>query len=142
MTRLPHEILVFVRRGDAFLVLHRSPVHDAYWHVVAGALEGDETPREAALRELREEVDLDNGRLVDLERRYVYPLAEEAESVRARFAPDVTDILVDCFLAEAPAGWEPGLNDEHDEYRWCAPDEAAVLLFWAEPRALVLELAG
>jgi dATP pyrophosphohydrolase len=139
--RIPHEVMTFVRRGDELLVLHRSPRFEAYWHVVAGALEEGETPRDAAIRELEEEVQLDaDETLVDLERRYVYALADESEAVRFRFDPSVAEIVVDCFVAEAPAGWEPTLNDEHDDYRWCSTDEAAELLYWPEPRELARSL--
>ena len=44
--RRPEEILVVVYRrassGAEFLVLKRSPERQAYWHLVAGALEWDE----------------------------------------------------------------------------------------------------
>jgi dATP pyrophosphohydrolase len=140
MSRIPHEIMVFVRRGAEFLVLHRAPELDAYWHVVAGALEGEETPREAALRELREELALDAEAIVDLDHRFTYPLAEQTEAVRARFDASVSDIRVDCFVVEVTPGWEPTLNEEHDGYRWLTAGAAAELLFWPEPRALVLEL--
>ncbi len=139
--RPPHEVLVAVRRGTEFLVLHRSPRFDAYWHLVAGGVEPGETAADAAVRELAEEIGL-SAPIIDLARRFTYPLAEESEAVRARFAADVTEVVVDCFLAEAPAGWEPRLNEEHDEYRWCPPADAERLLFWPEPREVVRALAG
>lgn len=142
MTRLPQEVLVFVRRGDEFLVLHRAPRYEAYWHVVAGGVEEKETPHEAALRELREEVDLEARELIDLERRFTYPLAAESDAVRARFDHTVTEVVVDCFVADVAGDWEPTLNDEHDGYRWKPAGEAARMLFWPEPRELLLEVAG
>ena len=48
--RQPHEVLVVVRRGNCFLVLHRAPQYDAYWHLVAGGVEPGETALEAAER--------------------------------------------------------------------------------------------
>ena len=134
--RQPHEAMVLVRRGEEWLVLHRTRRFEAYWHVVAGAVEPGETAAEAAARELAEETGL-AASVVDLDRRFEYPLAEESEAVRARFAPDVEAVRVDAFLADAPPGWEPTLNEEHDEYRWCSPEEAEALLYWPEPRELV-----
>jgi 8-oxo-dGTP pyrophosphatase MutT (NUDIX family) len=45
------EVFVFVRRGEEFLVLHRTPDNDAYWHGVAGGVEPGESFAEAAARE-------------------------------------------------------------------------------------------
>jgi dihydroneopterin triphosphate diphosphatase len=140
--RNPHEVLVVVRRGKRYLVVHRAPEYEAYWHLVSGGVERGETARQAALRELDEEVGLASATLVDLERRFAYPLAEESEWVRSRYEPEVEEVVVDCFLVDVAGAWEPVLNDEHDEYRWCAAPEAAALLFWPEPRELVLELAS
>ena len=142
-TRLPHEIMAFIRRGEEFLVLHRSPARESYWHTVAGAVEPGETAFEAAMRELREETGLDaEAELVDLGHTFAYPLSEEPETVRARFAPGVTEVKVECFAADAPAGWEPTLDAEHDDYRWCRAEEALALLFWPEPRQVLASLAG
>jgi 8-oxo-dGTP pyrophosphatase MutT (NUDIX family) len=130
--RLPREVLVVVRRDDEFLVLHRSPAYDAFWHLVAGAVEPGETEPEAAVRELREETGLDAGTaLVELGRRFAYPLVE-----------GTSEVTVECFVVDAPAGWEPILNEEHDDYRWCWVEEAERLLFWPEPREVLREVAG
>jgi dihydroneopterin triphosphate diphosphatase len=140
--RVPREVIVAVRRGGEFLVLHRSPSCDSYWHLVAGAEEPGESPAEAAARELREETGLDPaGRLVDLGRTFTYALAGESRSVRERFDPATAEVVVACFTVEAPPRWEPTLNEEHDDYRWCDVDEAEALLYWPEPRELLRELA-
>jgi dATP pyrophosphohydrolase len=122
--RRTEEVFVFVRRGDEWLVLHRSPDGGAYWHGVAGALEDDEEFLEAARRELEEETGL-RAEPVEVGEPFVYPV-EGGE-----------DVVVGAFLVEAPAGWEPVLDHEHDEYRWCSREEALGLLYWPEPRALL-----
>jgi 8-oxo-dGTP pyrophosphatase MutT (NUDIX family) len=132
--------MVVVRRGSEFLVLHRAPQFEAYWHLVAGGVEEGESAREAAARELREEVGLDAGRLRDLERPFAYSLAAESPAVRARFGATQTNVPVDVFVADVETAWEPALNEEHDAYRWCSREEAVALLYWPEPRQVVREL--
>jgi 8-oxo-dGTP pyrophosphatase MutT (NUDIX family) len=132
------EVMVVIRRGSEFLVLHRAPQFEAYWHLVAGGVEEGESAPEAATRELREEVGLDaTGGLRDLEQPFAYSLAEESPAVRARFRPAQTDVPVDVFVADVESAWEPALNEEHDAYRWCSREEAVALLYWPEPREIV-----
>ena len=100
-------------------------------------LEEGESYADAAARELREETGLE-APLVELGRHFVYRL----EEWEPRYRPDAGEIHVESFLAEAPADWEPSLDWEHDEYRWCPADEGAALLFWPEPRELLQELAA
>jgi len=114
------EALVFVHRADEALVLLRVP-EDSYWHVVAGGLEEGETFGAAAVRELREETGLSaEGQVHPLRRRYTW--AGEGGA----------DVEGECYAVEAPAGWEPVLNEEHSDYRWCSFEEAAELVRWPE----------
>ena len=135
--RLPYEVFVFVRRGDEYLVLRRSEKQGGYWHCVAGALEAGETYSEAAARELLEETGL-AAAPVDLGRSYDYDI----EGWEAHYTPGAERVHVECFLADAPADWEPELDWEHDAYRRCGPDEAAALFYWPEPREALQELVA
>jgi 8-oxo-dGTP pyrophosphatase MutT (NUDIX family) len=123
VTDRTQEVFVFVRRGAEFLVLHRAPEHDAYWHGVAGGVEAGEAFADAAVRELREETGLEAAP-VPLDHRFRYEQVD-----------------VECFVVEAPAGWEPRLDWEHDDYRWCTAGEAEALLYWPEPRDVLRTLA-
>jgi dATP pyrophosphohydrolase len=134
--RLPHEVLVVVRRVDEFLILHRSPSHGAYWHCVSGAVEEAEAFDEAAARELREETGLDAS-LVDLEQPYEY----EIQKWEPHYSTGAERVIVHSFLADAPGGWEPELDWEHDDYRWCGLEDATMLLYWPEPRELLRGIA-
>ena len=48
------------------------------------------------------------------------------------YAPGEYTVTVASFVAQAPDGWEPTLNHEHDDYRWCSFDDALALLYWPE----------
>ena len=121
MTRT-NEVLIVVRRAEEYLAVHRSRENGAYWHQIAGGVEEGETFADAAVRELREETGLEAAvRPLDAPFRY--------ESVH-----------VESFIVDAPADWEPTLDWEHDEYRWLPREEAAALLFWPEPAAVLRSL--
>ena len=123
------EVLIHVRRGDEFLVAHRSPDSGSYWHTIAGGVEPGEEWQAAALRELWEETGLEAADLQPIgEFAYVRESWESAPGVH---------VDVHAFLIDVEAGWEPELNEEHTEYRWLRRDEAAELLFWPEPAALL-----
>lgn len=127
----PEEVLLVVYRPrQEFLVLLRSPERHGYWNLVAGGVEEGEAPSAAARRELDEESGL--ARPVRFE-----PLPLELEYVR----PEGLKVALHAFLAEAPPGWEPVLNEEHVEYRWCSAADAGSLLAYPEPREAVQYVA-
>ena len=118
-----HEVAVVVRRGDQLLVLERSPARGGYWNLVAGGVESGEDAATAAARELREETGLEAP---------VVPLGLELGYEGA-----AGPVRLDAFLADAPAGWEPVLDEEHVAYRWCSDRTALELLAYEEPRVAV-----
>ncbi|MGH3050814.1 MAG: hypothetical protein ACRDLK_11715, partial [Gaiellaceae bacterium] len=62
---------------------------------------------------------------------------DEDPTYRDLLPPGTEEIVVRNFLVDAPPGWEPTLNDEHDGYVWLAQADAAERLYWPEP-ALIL----
>ena len=126
------EVLIHVRRGDEFLVALRAPDHGGYWHTIAGTVEDGEAFHAAAVRELWEETGLKVEQLEPLgEFAYVREEWESQPGLR---------VHVEAFFVDVEPGWEPTLNEEHDEYRWLRRDEAAELLFWPEPARLLRAL--
>ena len=126
------EVLVHVRRGDEFLVAHRAPDGGGYWHAIAGGVEPGEEWEAAARRELQEETGLAAASLQALGGfSYVPKGWEHARGPR---------VEVRAFLVDVEPGWEPELDHEHDDYRWCSREDAMALLFWPEPAELLREL--
>jgi len=133
--RKNREVAVIVHRGAEFLVARRS--HDGHWNVVAGQVEDGESFAAAAVRELAEEAQLDSP-VVDLDFEQSYNVDEE---FRALYAPGAYTVTIAAFAAEAPPGWEPILNHEHDDYRWCSLADALELLYWPEMKEALRVLA-
>ena len=133
--RTGEEVAIFVtrRRRTQVLIVHRSPIQGSYWHVVAGGVEPGETAEEAAARELTEETGLDATPVAPRQVvEYAYPLSEEPAGRRATYDPSVAEVTVTCFVADAPDDWEPQLDWEHDDHRWCTPDDACARFRWPE----------
>jgi len=127
------EIVVVVRRDGQLLVMRRSPERLGYWSIVAGGLEQDETSWHAAVRELREETGLE-AQVRKLPISLSYSLLDDPPAIRARYAPGIERVTVHAFVAEAPVGWEPTLDAEHDVYRWCELEEAVELMAYETVR--------
>jgi 8-oxo-dGTP pyrophosphatase MutT (NUDIX family) len=121
------EIVVVVRRGPEVLVMRRAPERLGYWSLVAGGLEPDETPLEAAQRELFEETRLE-AVVRPLPIALSYSLLDDPPAIRARYGPGIERVTVHAFVVDAPVKWEPTLDAEHDLHEWCDLDEALALL--------------
>ena len=130
------EVAIFVTRRNRseVLIAHRSPQQGSYWHTIAGGIEANETPIVAAARELFEATGLTGVELHagDAVVEYAYALSAEPAERSALYPVGLVEVRVYCFVADAPDDWEPILDWEHDEHRWCAPDEAAEALRWPE----------
>ena len=141
--RRPEEVQVFVcrRSGEEFLVLHRSPEQGGYWHPASGGLEEGEDAHQAAVRELSEEIGLGaTRRFWPVRYEYGYAAAEEPPERQAEWPPGTEHIAVTGFIAEVPPDFEPTLNWEHDDYRWCSFDEAVALFYWPDVGEALEEL--
>lgn len=145
MARAPFQVLILCFRPASadpsaaceYAVFRRADA-DA-WQAIAGGGEDDETPLQAATRELWEETGL-TADLVALDARAEVPASVFAAS--AIWGPGVVTIPEYAFAAALPAGAEPALSDEHRQYAWLRYEEARPRFTWDSNRAALDELHG
>lgn len=124
----PESVLVVIHApGPQVLMLQRAD-DPAFWQSVTGSLEDDETPLEAAQRELREETGLTQP-VIDLGVHSVYAIRA---LWRHRYAPDVTENLEHRFHVQVPRDAPVVLDArEHLAYRW-VDVPTAMALAWSD----------
>jgi len=144
--RVKHDVqaVIFVRTpgGPRFLIIERydSSYGQFFWRLVKGTVRPGETPEEALLREIREEVGLTNVKVLGRLGHYSY----EHGGVRHEVAN---------FLVEADPGEPVRLAPSDDgrplrAYRWAEHEEALELLRWENEKDVLrsalrsLPLAG
>jgi len=136
----PQSVLVVVAtRGGEVLLLRRSRPAD-FWQSVTGSLAPGESPRGAAVRELREETGLlAGGALLDLHRSVLFPILP---AWRARYGKGVCFNREYWFALVLPGRRLIRRNpQEHLEYRWLPARTAASLATSWTNRDAILALA-
>ncbi len=115
-------VVVYTATGKVLLLRRREPAD--FWQSVTGSLRWEERePREAAVRELREETGLEPAGLRDLGLAHRFPILPQW---RSRYAPDVRENLEHAFALELPAEVAINMNpSEHTDYGWFTFAEAA-----------------
>jgi dihydroneopterin triphosphate diphosphatase len=141
--KIPRSALVVIHTSDLQVLMMERASWPGFWQSVTGSLDReDESFREAAVREVREETGLEAAKyaLTDwgVEREF-----EIFAKHRARYAPGVTRNLEHVFGLELPAPLEVRLDPrEHLRYRWLPYREAADLTISSSNRDAILALPG
>jgi dATP pyrophosphohydrolase len=108
-------VVVFTRAGE-FLLMQRTRPAD-FWQSVTGSLHPGESPRQAAMRELREETGLLGGaQLMDLRQSRLFPIIR---AWRSRYRDGHCFNREYWFACALPGRRLIRLNAlEHSRYRW------------------------
>lgn len=137
--KLPVSALVLIHTADLQVLLLERADKSGYWQSVTGSLEEGETPREAAIREVREETGLvaTDYRFYDMQASNVYEIYPHW---RYRYAQGVTHNTEHLFGLELPAPLPVQLAPaEHVRYEWVDWRVAANKVFsWTNVDALRL----
>ena len=135
----PESILVVVATGAGEVLMLRRTRPADFWQSVTGSLRWGESPRQAALRELREETAIQAGSaLLDLYHSVEFPILP---AWRARYAPSAHSNREHWF-----ALWLPGRRlihrnpEEHAEHCWLSWPRAAQLASSWTNRDVILRM--
>jgi len=132
------QVVIFANsnRERSYLLLRRLASHGGFWQSVTGSLEGEETHRHAAVREVLEETGI-GAREEELIELGVTNTFEIAPQWRERYAPGVThneEVCLGMEVFESDVRVDP---IEHDAYAWESYDRAMGMLYWdSNKRAL------
>ena len=128
-------IVIYTKKHD-ILLLHRADKR-GYWQSVTGSLEPQESPYEAAKREVFEEtgINTDHNKIQDWNLSHEYEIYLHW---RHRYPPNVSKNTEHVFGLELPEKININISPrEHLEYKWENIKEAKNKVFsWTNRRAL------
>jgi dATP pyrophosphohydrolase len=140
----PQSVLVVIHTETQALMLSRADANtqqgESLWQSVTGSLETNETPTQAAWRELAEETGFSaaDGILTDSNTRNVYEIYPRW---RHRYAQGVTHNTESVFYFVLQRPKSPALApNEHIAFQWLDFDVAAKLAFSPSNQAALLTL--
>ena len=130
-------VVIFTEHGEVVRLRRCDPLD--FWQSVTGSMKQGETPREAAIREVREETGLEvSTGLSDSGVVNRYPIHP---AWRAKFAPEVQENTEYVFSLQLPGTTAIKLDPaEHLEYRWLPREAAAKLASSVTDRYAILKL--
>ena len=141
MPRAPFQVLVYLYRKTTNGVFEYALFKRAdagWWQAVAGGGEDDETPLEAAKREVFEETGV-SGNVVLIQLDTIVPIRATGFRDSHLWGEEVYVIPQYCFGGQVK-GDAIVLSAEHSEYRWLEYDDALDLMAFDGNKTALWEL--
>ncbi len=136
----PISALVVIYTRDLEVLLLERADFPGYWQSVTGSRDNDETLRETAVREVREETGLDANRFILTDWQYTNEYDIYPKWVH-RYPPGTTHNTEHVFGLELPGVLPVQLSpQEHLSYQWLPWQAAAEKVFSPSNRAAILQL--
>lgn len=140
--RRPVQVLVLpfiVQEGSlSVFILFRKDAK--FWQFVAGGVEGEETPVQAAIRELKEEIGVTvNDELIRLETISSIPACAFGDCKDKEWSAEIIVIPEYCFAVKV-ASETISLSHEHSSYRLVKPEFAYTALKFDSNKTALYEL--
>jgi dATP pyrophosphohydrolase len=139
--RTPFQVLILPyrrgSRGIEYAILRRADL--GWWQFVSGGGEDDETPLQAAEREVAEETGMDaRGRLSKLDT--ISSVPKDAFDSSHTWGDDIYVLPEHCFAIDVGDD-DVSISAEHTEIRWVHYEEARERLEWEGNRTALWELS-
>jgi len=133
----PISSIILIYTEDFKVLLMERADKKGFWQSVTGSVEENETPKDAAIREVFEETGINASQyhLEDWKLSHIY---EIYKLWRYRYAPDVTHNTEHIFALKVPANISIQLSaDEHVQYLWVDWRDAMDKVFsWTNVEAI------
>lgn len=135
--KIPISALVLIHTADLKVLLLERADKPGFWQSVTGSIEADETPYQAAIREVKEETGLD-ALSFDFKDWHASNVYEIYPHWRHRYAPGVVENREHLFGLTLPSCLPVQLSPrEHLQYEWVDWREAAKRVFsWTNVDAI------
>lgn len=117
-------------------LFHRADMDQ--WQFIAGGGEDEETPKEAAIREIYEEAGIKTADVIELVSMAYIPANVISEKHRQYWSKD-TFVLPEYHFAFACDG-DIQISNEHSECIWVSYEETVKKLTWDSNRTALYEL--
>lgn len=140
MARQPIQVLVipFRKHGSEFEYCLFRRSDDANWQFIAGGVEADETPLEAARRESFEEAGLpSSSKIIELDSMTCVPanIFRDWQSW-----PEGTYVVRELSFGIEASNQKIKISNEHSDCKWCSYEEAIANLQWDSNKTALWEL--